>query len=190
MRFRGCITCRTLHDITLTKSRWTTPAECTYLSPLWDVESVSWWSYIRNIGYIDHYQNLIQKVLDKLLFQRTRSDQTMKVGSKQFRNKIANGIHVEMRIRRCWVVRSTNLHVFKGGDEDIAQADDLWDREFMRLLLLIIILLNIHPYWHLHFRASGPWGASVLGKFALTILVWRMVSWFSSQPRWLRWVDL
>lgn len=35
------------------------------------------------------YQYLVQEVLDKLLFQRPRGQQSMKIGSQQFGNEVA-----------------------------------------------------------------------------------------------------
>lgn len=66
------------------------------------------------------YQDLVQEVLDKLLLERSRGEQSVEISSQKFGDKVA-------------VVLSDGddtaggqtLHVFQRGDEDVAEGDDL-----------------------------------------------------------------
>lgn len=58
----------------------------------------------RRVNILESTQNLIQEVLDKLFLQRSRRQQSMEIGSKEFGDKI---------------------QIFKWRDEHIAKADNI-----------------------------------------------------------------
>lgn len=66
------------------------------------------------------HQNLVQEVLDKLLLQRSGGKQTMEIGSEELGDEVTGRISICLGWRWCGC-----LHVLEGGDEDVAQADDL-----------------------------------------------------------------
>lgn len=67
-----------------TRSRCTTPAECTYFKPLWTTTE-------REGGAVDKrtYKNLIQEILDELFFQRPGSQQSVQIGPQKFGDKVS-----------------------------------------------------------------------------------------------------
>ena len=66
------------------------------------------------------YQDLVKKVLDELLLQRSGGKQAVKIGSEELGDEVAGSISRSFR-GGCRVI----LHVLQWGDEDVAQADDL-----------------------------------------------------------------
>ena len=74
------------------------------------------------------YQDLVQKVLDELLLQRPRGQETVQVGSQKLGNKVA--VRDTQRSKRLAIsgagtLKSLHSHVLQGRDEDVAQRDDL-----------------------------------------------------------------
>lgn len=79
-----------------TRSRWTTPAECMYLRPrYWEGKGKTGGLIMDNIEgiWVDEvtYQDLVQKVLNKLLVQGPRGQQTMEISSEQLCHKVTIG---------------------------------------------------------------------------------------------------
>ena len=68
------------------------------------------------------YQNLVQEVLDELLLEWSRRKQSVKVGSKKLRDKVASGPELSAEV--C-TSKGENEHILQRRDEDVAQADDL-----------------------------------------------------------------
>ena len=86
----------------LTRSLWTTPAECTYLSPRWTEIRCE-----RCEGEIETDQDLVEKVLNELLFEWSRSQETMKIGTEELGDEIPGTIVVDIMIKG--INRRTNL---------------------------------------------------------------------------------
>ena len=45
--------------------------------------------YAGRVDVLEAAENLVEEVLDKLFFERTRGEQTMEIGAEKFRNKVA-----------------------------------------------------------------------------------------------------
>lgn len=65
------------------------------------------------------YENLVEEVLDKLLLERSRGEQTVEISAEEFGDEVAIGVSV--RWRGSW----ESLHVLERRNEDVAQADNL-----------------------------------------------------------------
>ena len=65
------------------------------------------------------YQNLVQEILDELFLEGSRGEQTVEIGAQEFGDEVAD--------ESVWGSGTwgRHIHVFQGGDEDVAQADDL-----------------------------------------------------------------
>lgn len=66
------------------RSRWTTPAEWTYLSPRYRD-----WSVMPFRIKLPAYQDLIEEILNKLFLQGPRGQETVEVGAQKFGDKVA-----------------------------------------------------------------------------------------------------
>ena len=68
------------------------------------------------------HENLVQEVLDELLLERSRGEQTVKVGAEEFGDEVAWVVSVGVGKR---AGGGQSLHVFQRRDEDVAQTDHL-----------------------------------------------------------------
>lgn len=68
------------------------------------------------------YQNLVQKVLNELFFQRSRCEKSVQIGPQEFSHKIAAE---KVRILCGTRAPCFHIHVLKWRDEDVAQRNDL-----------------------------------------------------------------
>jgi hypothetical protein len=70
------------------------------------------------------YQNLVEEILDELLFERARGEQAVQIGPKEFGDEIATWKKKNLAIGPRWFATGY-VHVLQRRDEDIAQTDDL-----------------------------------------------------------------
>ena len=68
-------------------------------------------------------EDLVEEVLDELLFEWSRCEQTVQIGSKQLSDEIA-GRSIS-KLFHCGKKARFHLHVLQWRDEDVAERDDL-----------------------------------------------------------------
>lgn len=79
------------------------------------------------IAWIFTYENLIEEVLDELLLERSRSQQAVEIGTQELSHEVAGAVSVVSH-----PFDQRDIHVLEWGNENIAQADDLWRRSVNR----------------------------------------------------------
>lgn len=82
---------------------------------------------VHDAGAVDVFEaakDLVEEVLDELLFEGAGGEETVEVGAEELGDEVARG---EVLGRRFCVVCGTGrgVHVFEGGNEDVAEGDDL-----------------------------------------------------------------
>jgi hypothetical protein len=65
-------------------------------------------------------EDLVEEVLDELLFEWTRSEESVKIGTEELSDEVAVDQYEQAR-----PAREQNSHVLEGRDEDIAERNDL-----------------------------------------------------------------
>lgn len=74
------------------------------------------------------YQDLVEEILNELLFQRTGGEESMEVGSQEFRDEIAAAI-VRIKKKQGSLVRTRSrqnfLHILERRNENITETDYL-----------------------------------------------------------------
>lgn len=95
------------------RSRWTTPAECTYFNPRcrWDKSPSRFLRQSRARGLKrtldgrETNEDLVKEVLDELLLEGPTRQETVEIGSEKLCNEV---------------------NVFKGRDENVGERDDVF----------------------------------------------------------------
>lgn len=73
------------------------------------------------------YHDLVEKVLDELLLERSGGKESVEVGAQKLRNEIARveSAGVAAQCREDVFFSSHDIHVFQRGNENVAQRNDL-----------------------------------------------------------------
>lgn len=93
-------------------------------------------NHASRVNILQTSQDLVQKVLDELFFERSGSKETVQVGSEEFGDEVAILVSssVRSRIEKAGRQRRSgselrfgfvNSHVFQRGNENVAERDDL-----------------------------------------------------------------
>lgn len=93
--------------------------------------------HARRVDVLETAEDLVQKVLDKLLFERARGEEAVQIGAEKLGDKVAV-VSVPLWLKRFsatlpllntawfkWQKDNRDSHVLKGGDEDVAERNDL-----------------------------------------------------------------
>ena len=67
------------------------------------------------------HQDLVQEVLDKLLLERSRSQETVQIGAKELGDEVA----VKSSVSSAWKDITAAIHILKGRNENITERDNL-----------------------------------------------------------------
>lgn len=94
--------------------------------------------------------------MDELLLERPRGQEAMEIGAQQFSHEVAASVSISSRPPDQWYV-----HILEGGNENIAQADDLQRKSVSRRL-------GSASEGDPRSRVGDASAASVLGRFAWT----------------------
>lgn len=75
-------------------------------------------------------EDLVEEILDELLLQWTRGEESVQIGSEELSDEVAGGsadVPSAAMIMIAQTMRKSGyVHVFEGGDEDVAEGDDLY----------------------------------------------------------------
>lgn len=75
------------------------------------------------------HKNLVKEVLNKLLLERPRGEQAVEISAEEFGHEVAVDANEQSERE---LDLNLDLHVLEGGDEDVAQANDLWLKRISR----------------------------------------------------------
>lgn len=138
-------------------------------------QNVAWLQIaMDNAGRVHVFQSahdLVQKVLDELLFKRSRGEEAMEIGAEQFGDEVADSKSVPSPIMLLPVL---HLHIFQWRDEDVTEGDNIFVLQVLQQLELSVCSLGKYGSAEgLHDLLDGDIGAGelVFGGAMRTFLI-------------------